>query len=48
LTYGADALHGAVDGRHFLPLALDIGVLALFCVALFAATLANIHRRWIQ
>jgi ABC-2 type transport system permease protein len=47
LTYGADVLHGAVRGRTLFPIALDLGVLALFCVALFAASLWNIQRRWI-
>lgn len=48
LTYGADLLHGAVGGDHMLPFALDLGVLALFCVGLFAVSLYNIKRRWIS
>jgi hypothetical protein len=30
-----------------MPLALDFGVLAAFCVILFAASLKNIRRKWI-
>ena len=47
LTYGADALHGAVRGSHHLPYWLDLGVLALFCVTLFLGSLWNIRKRWI-
>ena len=47
LTYGADALHGAVHGGHHLPYTVDLAVLALFCLALFAGSLGNIRRRWI-
>lgn len=47
LTYGADILHGAVTGRHVLPLALDFFVLGLFCLVLFTASLWNIKRKWI-
>lgn len=47
LTYGADALHAAVDGKNALPVALDMLLLGAFCAALFAATLWNIRRKWI-
>jgi len=47
LTYGADVLHGAVHGSHILPFAVDLAILGAFCVALFAASLWNIQRRWI-
>ena len=47
LTYGADLLHGSVHGGHSLPFALDLAVLGAFCVALFAASLVNIRRKWI-
>jgi len=47
LTYGADVLHGAVNGAHILPLGLDFLILGVFCVLLFAASLYNIKRRWI-
>ncbi len=47
LTYGADVLHGAVHGGHSMPFALDFAVLGVFCVGLFAASLANIKRKWI-
>ncbi|HSM73610.1 MAG TPA: ABC transporter permease, partial [Desulfobacterales bacterium] len=47
LTYGADVLHGAVHGSHAMPFALDVAVLGGFCLALFAASLGNIQRKWI-
>jgi ABC-2 type transport system permease protein len=47
LTYGADVLHGAVHGRHAMPFALDLALLGGFCIALFAASLWNIQRKWI-
>jgi ABC-2 type transport system permease protein len=47
LTYGADALHGAIRGAGRMPPALDFSVLAAFCVVLFAASLRNIRRKWI-
>ena len=47
LTYGADALHGAVHGRHNLPFAFDLALLAAFCAVLFGASLWNIRRKWI-
>ena len=47
LTYGADVLHGSIHQPSRLPLALDFGVLALFCAALFAVSLYNIRRKWI-
>ncbi len=47
LTYGADALHGAVHGAHSLPFMLDLAILALFCIALFVVSLWNIRRKWI-
>ncbi len=47
LTYGADLLHGSVHGAHSMPFALDLAVLGAFCVALFAASLVNIKRKWI-
>jgi len=47
LTYGADALHGAVNGAARMPVALDMGLLALFCAGLFAFSLRNIRRKWI-
>ena len=43
----ADVLHGAVHGGHMMPFALDLAILAAFCVFLFAASLWNIQRRWI-
>jgi ABC-2 type transport system permease protein len=47
LTYGVDILHGAMHGTQAMPLALDFGVLGAFCLALFLASVRNIHRRWI-
>lgn len=47
LTYGADVLHGAVNGRAVRPVALILSVLALFRAALFLASLGNIKRKWI-
>lgn len=47
LTYGADVLHGSVHGEHIMPLSLDLGILAVFCVVLFGISLRNIRRRWI-
>lgn len=47
LTYGADALHGAVHGGHVMPFGLDLSLLGAFCIALFAVSLWNIKRKWI-
>jgi len=48
LTYGADALHGAIQTRNALPFAVDMGILAFFCMGLFALSLHKIRRNWIQ
>ena len=47
LTYGVDLLHGAVNGPHILPFALDLAVLCAFCAGLFMLSLRNIRKRWI-
>jgi ABC-2 type transport system permease protein len=47
LTYGADVLHGAVGRVNTMPMALDLAVLGVFCLLLFAGSLRNIQRRWI-
>ena len=47
LTYGADVLHGAVHGGHVLPATLNLVILGIFCIALFAVSLLNIKRKWI-
>ena len=47
LTYGADILHGAINGANALPLALDFFVLFMFCVLLFWVSIRLIHRKWI-
>jgi ABC-2 type transport system permease protein len=48
LTYGVDILHGAIHGRHTMPLGVDFSVMALFCVALFALSVRNIYRKWMM
>ena len=47
LTYGADVLHGAVNGAAQRPVALDLALLTGFCVVLFLISLRNIQRKWI-
>lgn len=47
LTYGADALRGAIRGIARMPLALDFSLLAVSCGALFGFGLLNIRRKWI-
>ena len=47
LTYGADLLHGSIQGRSTMSYLLDLPVLCAFCAALFAASLWNIKRKWI-
>ena len=47
LTYGVDAMRGAILGNRLMPLALDLPVLTAFCIALFALSLRNIRRKWI-
>jgi len=47
LTYGADALHTAVQGSGRMPLWLNFTMLILFCLGLFAISLRNVRRRWI-
>jgi ABC-2 type transport system permease protein len=48
LTYGADLLHASTHRPAALPLALDFGMLAVFCVLLFAFSLRNVRRKWIM
>jgi len=47
LTYGVDAMRGAIGEARGLPLAVDLPVLAVFCVGLFMLSLRNIRRKWI-
>jgi len=47
LTYGADMLHGAINGSNFIPFALNLSMLTGFCVVLFLLSLRNIKRKWI-
>lgn len=48
LTYGADILHAAAGHGSRMPLALDFLLLLLFCAALFASSIVNVRRKWIQ
>ncbi len=47
LTYGGDALRGAVDQTGRMPLWLNLVVLAAFCAGLFVLSLRNIRAKWI-
>jgi len=47
LTYGADMLHGAINGGNIMSFSLDMAILAAFCVGLFMISLRNIKKRWI-
>ena len=47
LTYGVDAMRGAVIGSRSLPLAVDLPVLSAFSVGLFLLSLRDIRRKWI-
>jgi ABC-2 type transport system permease protein len=47
LTYGADLLHGSIHRAPHLPWALNFGMLAVFCILLFAFSLRNVRRKWI-
>jgi ABC-2 type transport system permease protein len=47
LTYGADILHGAIEGRNAMPLWLDFTVIAGFCLLIFSVSVRSIHRKWI-
>jgi ABC-2 type transport system permease protein len=47
LTYGADTIHSAVHGKHYMPVSFDLAMLALFCFGLFALSRYNIQRKWI-
>lgn len=47
LTYGADALRGAVAGGALLPLPLSLAVMVISNTALFYLCRRSINRRWI-
>jgi ABC-2 type transport system permease protein len=47
LTYGVDAMRGAIGEARGLPLAVDLPVLAVFCVGLFMLSLRDIRQKWI-
>ncbi len=48
LTYGADAVHGAVNGSNAMSYPLDMSLLGAFCVGLFILCVVNLKRKWIQ
>jgi ABC-2 type transport system permease protein len=47
LTYGADILHGAINGTNMMSLGLDFLVITCFCAILFLISLGNINKKWI-
>jgi ABC-2 type transport system permease protein len=47
LTYGADILHGAINGTNTMSLGLDFLVITCFCAILFLISLGNINKKWI-
>lgn len=48
LTYGADMLHGAINGGNFMPAALDAAMLSVFCFILYSLSLRTVRKRWIS
>jgi len=48
LTYGADILHGAINGRNTMPLGTDFSVISLYCLVLFYFSLRGIKKKWIM
>ena len=48
LTYGADILHAALNGKNHMSLALDFLILGVFCTVLFTISLRNIRANWID
>lgn len=48
LTYGADILHGAIQGGNVMPLWLDFAVIAGFCLLIFFISVRNVQRKWID
>lgn len=48
LTYGADVLHASIRQAGTIPLAMNLIVLVAFCAALFAVSLRNVRRKWIN
>lgn len=47
VTYGVDVLHYAISGDNFLPVGIDLILLAVFMFSLFYISLFNIRRKWI-
>ena len=48
LTYGADILHGAINGRNTMSLGTDFSVISLYCLVLFYFSLRRIKKKWIM
>ncbi|WP_161598634.1 MULTISPECIES: hypothetical protein [Desulfonatronospira] len=47
-TYGVDILHWSFLGQStMLPVALNFGILLVFCAVLFIFSLRNVQKRWI-
>lgn len=47
LTYGVDILHGAIHGKHIMPIELDFAIIVGFCLLLMTITSRSIRRKWI-
>ena len=47
LTYGADILHGAIEGAATMPMPLSFVALTGFCLLLFWTSLWQVRRKWI-
>ncbi len=47
VTYGVDVLHYAISGTNFMPISLNLLLLAFFSFMLFYISLYNIKRKWI-
>jgi ABC-2 type transport system permease protein len=48
LTYGVDLLHYSINGNNYMPLVLNLSLLLLFCLILFALSVYNVKKRWIS
>ena len=46
LTYGADALRGAIHDGNTMPVAIDLLLLFIFCAGLFSLSLYYVRRQW--
>ncbi|MBN1696592.1 MAG: ABC transporter permease [Spirochaetales bacterium] len=47
VTYGVDILRYSISESNFLPVAFDLGILVVFCLAMFYISIFNIRRKWI-